>query len=116
MTTLHKDLRLKPGSTDPVGPSELGNDPDYQWMLHSAFRLAERHEFDVAVRRVAELPVPSVPAYTAVDLRYGWRLNAAFSIALILRNALDPTHAEFGRAAGRSEIGRTALLQLRWSS
>ena len=112
MTTLHKDLRLKPGSTDPVGPSELGNDPDYQWMLRSTYRLADRHEFDVAVRRVAELPAPAVPAYTAVDLRYGWRFNAAFSIALVLRNALDPAHAEFGRAAGRSEIGRTALLQL----
>ena len=116
MTSLHKDLRLKPGSTDPTGPSELGNDPNYQWMLHSAFRLADRHEFDVTVRRVAALPVPSVPAYTAVDLRYGWRINTAFSIALVLRNALDPAHAEFGTAPGRSEIGRSALLQLKWSS
>ena len=116
MTSLHKDLRLKPGSTDPTGPSELGNDPNYQWMLHSAFRLADRHEFDVTVRRVAALPVPSVPAYTAVDLRYGWRINTAFSIAVVLRNALDPAHAEFGTAPGRSEIGRSALLQLKWSS
>jgi len=116
MTTLHKDLRLKPGSTDPVGPSALGNDPNYQWMLHSAFRLAERHEFDVTVRRVAALPTPSVPAYTAVDLRYGWRINTSFSIAVIVRNALDPSHAEFGTAPGRSEIGRSAFLQLKWSS
>jgi iron complex outermembrane receptor protein len=56
-----------------------------------------------------------VPAYTAVDLRYGWRVNTAFSIALSLRNAFDPAHAEFGAAPGRSEIGRSALLQLRWS-
>ena len=115
MTTLHKDLRLKPGSTDPSGPRELGNDPDYQWLLRSTFTLAERHEFDVAVRRVAALPEPSLPAYTAVDLRYGWRVNTALSIALSLRNALDPRHAEFGAAPGRSEIGRSALLQLKWS-
>ena len=25
------------------------------------------------VRRVAALPEPAVPAYTAVDARYGWR-------------------------------------------
>ncbi|MEP6874236.1 MAG: TonB-dependent receptor [Burkholderiales bacterium] len=114
-TTLHKNLRLKSGSTDPVGPSELGNDPDHQWMLRSALTLAERHELDLTVRRVAALPAPSVPAYTAVDFRYGWRITSALSLALTIRNALDPAHAEFGRAPGRSEMGRSALLQVRWA-
>ncbi|MEO8058902.1 MAG: TonB-dependent receptor [Burkholderiales bacterium] len=113
-TTLHKNLRLKAGSTDPTGPSELGNDPDHQWMLRSSFTLEERHEFDLTVRRVAALPAPSVPAYTAVDFRYGWRISSALSVALTLRNALDPAHAEFGAAPGRSETARSALLQVRW--
>ena len=116
LTTLHEDLRLKPGSTDPVGPSGLGNDPGYQWMLRSAFRPADRHEFDVSVRRVAALPVRSLPAYTAVDVRYGWRISPACSIGLIFHNALDPSHAELDSPFERSEIGRSVLLQLKWSS
>ena len=50
--TLRKHLRLEPGSTDPVGPSALGNDPEYQWMLRSSLNVAADQEFDVSVRRV----------------------------------------------------------------
>ena len=115
MTTLKKDLRLRPGSLDPVGASNLGNDPDYQWMLRSSFNLPHRQELDVMVRRVAELPDPVVPAYTAVDLRYGWRIHPRLELSLALRNLLDRSHPEFNAAPDRSEIGRSGLVQLRWS-
>jgi iron complex outermembrane receptor protein len=115
ITTLHKDLRLRPDSADPVGPRALGNDPDYQWMLRSAFDLPERQEFDIMVRRVDALPSPSVPAYTAVDLRYGWHIDDRIEISATVRNLLDAAHAEFNAAPDRSEIGRSMLLQLRWS-
>ncbi|MGH8795514.1 MAG: TonB-dependent receptor, partial [Caldimonas sp.] len=115
MTTLKKNLRLRPGSLDPDGPSKLGNDPDYQWMLRSSFNLPHRQELDVMVRRVAELPDPVVPAYTAVDLRYGWHVNPRLELSLALRNLLDRSHPEFNAAPDRSEIGRSGLVQLRWS-
>jgi iron complex outermembrane receptor protein len=115
VTTLHKNLRLRPGSADPVGATNLGNDPDYQWMLRSAFDVTERQGLDVLVRRVAALPDPSVPAYTAVDLRYGWRAAPALELALIVRNALDPAHPEFNGVPGRSEIERSVLVQVRWA-
>ncbi|HEV7577631.1 MAG TPA: TonB-dependent receptor [Caldimonas sp.] len=115
LTTLHKDLRLKPGSTDPVGPSNLGNDPHYQWTARSAFDLPRRQELDIMVRRVAALPEPSVPAYTAVDARYGWRVAPTLEVALAVRNLLDAAHAEFNAAPGRNEIGRSVLLQVKWS-
>jgi iron complex outermembrane receptor protein len=69
----------------------------------------------VLVRRVAALPDPSVPAYTAVDLRYGWRAAPALELALIVRNALDPAHPEFNGVPGRSEIERSVLVQVRWA-
>ena len=115
LTTLRKDLRLKPGSTDPDGPRQLGNDPNYQWMLRSALNLPHQQELDVAVRRVAALPEPAVPAYTAVDLRYGWRVSRSLEISLVAQNLLDAAHPEFGAAPGRSEIGRSVFLQARWS-
>ena len=113
-TTLHKDLRLKPGSTDPVGPSNLGNDPNYQWTARAAFDLPHAQELDVMVRRIASLPEPSVPAYTAVDARYGWRARPDLELSLVARNLLDAGHPEFNAAPGRSELGRSVLLQLKW--
>jgi iron complex outermembrane receptor protein len=115
LTTLHKNLRLDPGSADPVGPSNLGNDPSYQWQLRSALSLAERHDLDVSVRRVAALPLPAVPAYTTVDLRYGWRVHDGLELSIAVRDLFDAGHPEFNAAPDRSEIGRSARLQLRWS-
>ena len=67
------------------------------------------------VRRVAALPMPDVPAYTAVDLRYGWRVTDDVELSFVVRDLLDASHAEFGEAPGRSEIGRSAQVQVRWS-
>ena len=115
LTTLQKDLRLDPGSTDPVGPSNMGNDPRHQWTLRSSFSLPSRQEAEIAVRHVASLPVPPVPAYTAVDLRYAWRVRPNVELSFVLRNAFDPSHPEFEAAPGRSEIPRSALLQATWA-
>lgn len=114
LRTLRKHLKLKPGSTDPTGPSALGNDPDYQWMLRSAFDFTDRHEFDVMVRRVGALPLPAVPAYTAVDARFGWRASRDFELSLTLQNLLDRRHAEFGAAPARVEFQRSVFLKLLW--
>ncbi|MGH8737478.1 MAG: TonB-dependent receptor plug domain-containing protein [Burkholderiales bacterium] len=113
-TTLHQDLHMLPGSTDPVGPSALGNDPDFQWMLRSSLNLPRRQEFDVSVRRVAALPDPVVPAYTAVDARWGWHVSKAVEVSLTLSNALDPEHIEFGAGPTASEIARSAFFNVRW--
>jgi len=114
-TTLRKHLRLKPGSTDPDGPSELGNDPDYQWVLRSSHNLAPRQELDIMLRRVDELPDPRVPAYLAVDVRYGWRIRRDLEVSLVAQNLFDPSHPESGDAPGRSEFARGAYLKLRWT-
>ena len=67
------------------------------------------------MRRVAALPAPQVPAYTAWDLRYGWRPRADLLLALVGRNLFQPSHAEFGEPVPRSEIARSALLQVTWT-
>jgi iron complex outermembrane receptor protein len=108
-TTLHEKLSFKPGNNE-----TLANDPDHQWMLRSMFNLTERHEFDVMIRRAGSLPLQRVPAYTAVDARWGWRVSRATEVSLTLQNLFDREHAEFGAAPGRSEFGRGLFLKLLW--
>ena len=114
LTLLHKDLHLEPGSTDPQGPSNLGNDPAHQWRLESSFDLPHRQELNLSLRRVAALPQPAVPAYYALDLRYGWRVRPGLELSLTGTNLLDRGHPEWDAAPGRSEFRRAMFLQLRW--
>jgi iron complex outermembrane receptor protein len=114
-TVLRHDLNLKPGSTDPDGPRQLGNDPRHQWMLRGAFNLTDRQELDVMVRRVAALPNPAVPAYTALDLHYGWWIRPDVELSIVGRNLLDRGHPEFEAAPGRSEFSRSLMLRIRWA-
>ena len=111
---LREHLRVQAGSTDPTGPSALGNDPRSQWSLRSSLDVTATQEFELALRRVAALPAPAVPAYTTADLRYAWRFQPGWTAAVVGRNLLGRSHAEFGAAAGRSEIPRSLLVQLAW--
>ncbi len=112
LTLLDTDLRRKPGSTDPFGPSALGNDPEYQWNLRSSWDLSARHEFDIMVRRIGALPDPKTPAYTAVDARLGWRINHHAVLSLALNNIFDSTHTEYSQSTVQGEFGRSVFLQL----
>jgi iron complex outermembrane receptor protein len=111
---LRKELRLKPGSTDPDGPPALGNDPEHQWMLRSSLNPAPQVEFDVVMRGASRLPQPLVPAYTTVDARLGWRASKALELFVAGYNLFDPSHPEFGAAPGRSEIPRSFYAGLTW--
>ncbi len=110
---MRKRLRLEPGSTDPVGTAnpQLANDPGHQWMLRSSLTLGARHELDAMVRRVARLPNPAVPAYTAVDARYACRPRPHLELSLVAQNLFDASHPEFNAAPARSEFERGVFLR-----
>ena len=111
---LRQHLRLKPDSGD-TNVSAAGNDPAHQWLLRSSLDLSNSTELDIRVRRVGALPNPSVAAYTAVDVRYAWRLLRELELALVGPNLFASSHAEFGNAATRSELARGAYLKLKWN-
>lgn len=115
LTVLRKNLRILPGSTDPEGPRALGNDPGHQWMLRAGFNLPHRQELDVIVRRVGALPDPAVPAYTAVDLRFGWALRPGMDLSIVGQNLFDKAHVEFSAPTSRREIPRNIALRIRWT-
>jgi iron complex outermembrane receptor protein len=111
-STLRKRPRLEPGSTDPVGVrhSSLASDPTQQWMLRSAVTLRSSHEMDAVVRRVGALENP-VPAYTAVDARYGWRVRPDLELSVGGQNLFDRRHPEFGALPRRSELERGVFVK-----
>jgi iron complex outermembrane receptor protein len=111
---LRQRLELKPDSTSLQGVSTEGNDPKHHWMLRSVYDITERHELDIMVRHVGELPDPVVPAYTAVDARLGWKADRNLELSLTLQNMFDPSHPEFGSPATRSELERSAFAKLLW--
>ncbi|HEX4331876.1 MAG TPA: TonB-dependent receptor [Usitatibacter sp.] len=114
VTTLDARLHVEPGSLDPTGPSALGNDPHYQAMLRSSLTLPQGIEVDIEIRHVGRLPNPVVPAYTAVDARLGWRVTRELDLALVVQNATDPSHPEFGDPASASQISRSVFLKAAW--
>jgi iron complex outermembrane receptor protein len=91
------------------------SDPSHHWMLRSSWDVAAGQELDLTLRHVGALARPAVPAYTAVDLRYGWRMSKELELALIGQNLFDPRHAEYGAAPGRHSYERGVLLKLVWT-
>lgn len=114
LVLLDQDLRIRSGGVDLGGLASLGNDPSHWWSLRSSFDITQRHHVGLAVRRVGALKLPAVPAYTAVDARFGWEITRDVEAGLVLRNLFDPNHAEWGTATNRVEHERSVLLQLSW--
>lgn len=112
--TLDKDLRLEPGSTDPVGVNNetLANDGDYQWVMRSTLSLGRGLELDARVRHAEELPNPAVPDYTAMDATLTWQLRDRLAFKFMVQNLFDAEHPEYGPAATRSELERGAYVEI----
>jgi iron complex outermembrane receptor protein len=113
-TAMNDRLRLKPGSNDVSGPTAVGKNPAHTWQLRSSLTIAANRELDIAVRHVAALSSPDVPAYTAVDARFGWRLKSNLELSLAGVNLLDADHGEYGPIETRSRIPRSIFVQLLW--
>jgi len=108
-------LRVKPGDIDISGASALAsNDPSHYWMLRSLYDIDERRQLDLTLRRIGSLSMPPVPAYTSMDLRFGWRITPSLELSLIGQNLLDSSHVEFGSPAARSEFERALFLKAVW--
>ncbi|WP_374266489.1 TonB-dependent receptor plug domain-containing protein [Zoogloea sp.] len=69
--------------------------PHYWASLHGLVNLGRGRELDLMLRRVGAVGLGDVPAYTAVDLRYGWRASAAFELAVVGANLFDRRHMEY---------------------
>ena len=110
---LVEDLELKAGSNDAAGMiAKQGRDPRRSWRLRSSLDLSTQGEFDVIARRVSERSHPGVPAYSAIDLRYGWRSNHGVELSVTGQNLFGKGHGEFTDITTRTEIGRGVFVNL----
>ena len=110
MARLDHDLSLRPGAAN-IAASPAARDPDGWWKLRAAFDVGSRGEVDIMLRRYEELP-DAVPAYTAVDMRFGWRVLRDLEAMLLLTNITDRRHVEWSPGA---ELERSAYFKLRLS-
>jgi iron complex outermembrane receptor protein len=114
VTWLSTRFGVDPGSRDSSGGASEANDPDYHWSLRADLALRQDVELGAWLRQVAELPNPRVPAYTALDLRLGWRRPGGWELALVGQHLLDAHHPEFGPALTREEVPRGFYAQVTW--
>ncbi|MBC7781107.1 MAG: TonB-dependent receptor [Proteobacteria bacterium] len=108
----NQKLSLEPGSASIGGTAAAGSDPTHWWQIGTSLDLTSRHEFDLRVRRVGAIATVPVPAYTAVDARFGWKVSRQVELSLTVQNLLDPGHPEFGPPANRAEIERSVFVKL----
>lgn len=109
---IQKQLRAKSESDDdPDQRGAEGNDPRHILFLQSTLNLTEEWALDGVVRHVSELPNPSVPSYTELDLRLAYLFREELEFSLIGRNLLDPHHREFGSTHA---VPRTVFFRVRW--
>ena len=115
LTALDETLWLKPGSNNVTAPDMTGKNPSHTAQLRSAFSLSDDKDIDIALRKVGGLTKPDVPAYVALDARFGWRLRKGVELSLIGRN-LNGGHGEFRSVASRTEVARSLGVKLVWQN
>jgi len=114
ISALHKDFQEKPGSLDITAIASRGDDPAWQAQLRSQWDITDRLQFDVAARAVDKLDLSGVPGYVAVDARLGWELTDEIDISIAGYNLFDDRHIESFDAGRQREIGRSAIVRVRW--
>lgn len=79
----------------PVALSPPGDDPRQQLQLGASWNPGGGIDVDLRLRHVGALPHPAVPAYTVLDLMFGWHPRPTCELRFGVRNLLDRRHVEF---------------------
>jgi iron complex outermembrane receptor protein len=118
---LKEHLRVKPGQVDFSNALNETADPEQQFTLRSAMDLPRGFELDASLRWVDTLrnnngPTPgTVPAYSELDVRIGWRPDPRVELSLVGQNLLHDRHPEYGfPGAGRQEVERSVYGKATW--
>ena len=99
---LKEHLRVKPGQVDFSNALNETADPQQQFSLRSSMDLPGRLEVDAGLRWVDTLhnnngPTPgTVPSYSELDVRLGWRPVEELELTIVGQNLLDDHHPEYG--------------------
>ena len=123
---LHEDWRLVWGFTrmnhstsvvagrTNLGEDPIGNNPRSTASLRSLLNFGANVQLDLFARYVGALPEPSIPSYTQLDARVGWRPTPNVDLSLTASNMLED-HGEFGGANVRAIFERSYFAKVTWS-
>ena len=113
---LTQSLRLRPGSSDGTAVATAeGANPARWWIVRSSLDVGALAEFDATLRYVTSLSHPDVPAYTALDLRYGQQLRRGMELSIDGQNLLGSGHGEFASSATRTQFKPAVFVKLECS-
>jgi iron complex outermembrane receptor protein len=111
------DLGPDAGSGDTsTALSTEGSTPRHQTFVRSSMNLPARLELDWMFRALSSLPSPSqrVPRYQTSDIRLGWNVVRALTLAVVGQNLHEPHHLEFVSGGVRSEVQRSVFGSVSW--
>ncbi len=112
---LHKQLSFDPGSHDVFRGTVEGNDPPFLLSVQSWLDLPRHTALDALFRRVDTRPDPVVPAYSELDVRFGWVVRPRWDISVVGQNLLHPHHSELLPAnAPQYDFRRGVFARSRW--
>lgn len=114
---LEENIHVKSGEFDLNNGQLETADPRHQVSLRSSMNLSHDVELDAQLRWVDKLesPAVSVPSYTELNIRLGWRPVKNIEVSLVGQNLLHDQHAEYGLATpNQTEIERGVFGKVRW--
>jgi iron complex outermembrane receptor protein len=115
-TYLGTSITRDPNSRDVSGGISEANDPHHVFGLRTSIDLPHRIELDANLRSIGAIATPTVPAYTELNARVGWRATPRIELAVVGHDLLHDHHPEFGPPGPRREEferGVRALVTLR---
>ena len=114
---LEENLRVKPGQSDLSNARGETADPRHQVSLRSSMNLSRNVDLDAQLRWVdtLELTSATVPSYTELNIRVGWRPVKNVELSVVGQNLLHDQHVEYGTPSPtRVEIERSIFGKVQW--
>ena len=112
------ELRVRsepqPGNIDRGTRDSIAHDPNHRVALRSSLDLSAKWDCDADLRYVAPIHNQSLPGYTELDLRFGWRPSERWALSLLGQNLLHNHHAEFNTPGTRRELQRGVYGKASW--
>ena len=88
--------------------------PHHQVQAGASFDV-RRWSFDYWLRYVSQLAAGPVPAYTASDIRIGWRPTRELELSLVGQDLFDDHHLEWFAGTGVNvEVRRSVFARVTW--
>ena len=113
---IHMNVELDPSSRDTTTKAADEASPRHQFRIRSSLKLSHNLDWDNSLYFVGISPDHSIPSYTRLDTRLGWRLGEFTEFSLVGQNLLTPQHAESEVAFGviPTLIRRSIYAKITW--